>query len=187
MEYVDVVDERTGEPSGQVVSRTEAHDLGICHRTAHVWLVREVEGVTQVLLQRRAETKDSFPGLLDTSCAGHVTAGDEPRAAAARELAEELGIRVAPESLEFCGTFRIRYERLFHGREFRDNEVAFVYLLGVDVHGCALTLQEEEISEVRWFALDEVIEAVREGKGEFCVPPAGLELLRRHLSGRGSA
>ena len=182
MEYLDVVDERDGEPCGEVVARDVAHERGICHRTAHVWVVRQAAGTTEVLLQRRAETKESFPGLFDTSCAGHVTAGDDPRTAAARELSEELGICAELDALEFCGTFRIAYERCFHGREFRDNEVAFVYLLCEEVDEGTLTLQEEEVSEVRWFALDEVCECVREGRGDFCVPLAGLEVLRRHLS-----
>ena len=35
MEYFDIVDEN-GNPTGEIVSRDEAHDKGIRHRTAHV-------------------------------------------------------------------------------------------------------------------------------------------------------
>ena len=74
MEYFDVCD-AAGEPTGAVVARDVAHREGIRHRTAHVWVVRRVGGRWQVLLQKRAAHKDSFPGKYDTSSAGHVRAG----------------------------------------------------------------------------------------------------------------
>jgi NADH pyrophosphatase NudC (nudix superfamily) len=39
---------------------------------------------------------------------------------------------------------------------FRDNEVTWVYVYGESVDISALQLQESEVSEVRWFDLDEV-------------------------------
>ena len=74
MEWLDIVDEN-GVPTGQVVSRQEAHRLGLRHRTSHVWIVRRREGNLQVLLQKRSEEKDSYPGCYDISSAGHIPAG----------------------------------------------------------------------------------------------------------------
>ena len=85
MERFDVCDD-AGLPTGETVSREEAHRLGIRHRTAHVWIVRRRGGSVQVLLQRRSLNKDSFPGQWDTSSAGHIPAGDEPLESALREL-----------------------------------------------------------------------------------------------------
>ena len=102
MEYLDIVDE-TGTPTGKTVSRREAHAEGIPHRTAHVWIVRRVNGRTEILLQKRSGEKDSFPGLYDTSSAGHIPAGEEPVPSALRELSEELGIRAAPSQLHYAG------------------------------------------------------------------------------------
>ena len=79
-------------PTGEVVERSVAHSKGILHRTAHVWIIRKVEGRWQVLLQKRSENKDSYPGMFDTSSAGHIPAGVEPPESALRELSEELGI-----------------------------------------------------------------------------------------------
>lgn len=123
MEYFDITDEK-GLPTGEVISRVQAHSDGIRHRTAHVWVVRECDGHTQVLLQKRAKNKDSFPGCFDTSSAGHIPAGSEPLPSALRELSEELGIDAKPEELTFIGTFRIQYEKEFYGKLFRDNEVS---------------------------------------------------------------
>ena len=87
MEFFDICDENRN-PTGGTIERTEAHRLGVCHRTAHVWIIREKDGRYQVLLQKRSADKDSFPGRFDTSSAGHIRAGDEPAESAVRELAE---------------------------------------------------------------------------------------------------
>ena len=74
MEILDVVDER-GVPTGEKVERSAAHEKGIRHRTSHVWIVRYKERRLQVLLQKRSENKDSYPGCYDISSAGHIPAG----------------------------------------------------------------------------------------------------------------
>ena len=104
MEYIDIVDEQ-GNPTGEKVERSIAHSQGIRHRTAHIWIVRKVNGRYQVLMQKRAMNKESFPGMFDTSSAGHIQAGDEPLESALREFHEELGIRAQPQELEFAGNF----------------------------------------------------------------------------------
>ena len=86
--------------------------------------------------------KESFPGMFDTSSAGHIQAGDEPLESALRELHEELGIQAEPKELEFVGNFRIAYEKEFHGKMFRDNEIAFVYIYSQPVDETKLILQK---------------------------------------------
>ena len=71
--------------------------------------VRKVEGRWQVLLQKRSENKDSFPGLLDISSAGHLDPGETYESGAWRELSEELGIReedIAGGRLRYLFMFR---------------------------------------------------------------------------------
>lgn len=212
-EIFDVVDEE-GQPTGETISREEAHARGIRHRTAHIWVIRKTPGAEdretpasedgetpasedgetasgkadgaaperyQVLLQKRAMDKDSFPGQFDTSSAGHIHAGDEPRISAVRELGEELGIHVKPDDLMYAGRFSVSYEEEFHGKPFLDNEVAFVYVCGKPVELKDLKLQEEEVEEARWFGLEETWEAVKRDDPRFCVPPGGLKVLRQWL------
>lgn len=71
MEIFDVID-KDGNPTGETVTREQAHTEGIPHRTAHIWILRKKEGRIQVLLQKRSKNKDSFPGMFDTSSAGHI-------------------------------------------------------------------------------------------------------------------
>lgn len=180
MEIFDIVDEN-GIPTGETIQRTVAHDKGIRHRTAHIWIVRNTDNGCEVLLQQRSYNKDSFPGRYDTSSAGHIRAGDEPLDSALRELGEELGIKAEPAALTYIGKFPIQYEREFFGKPFRDCEVAFVYLYTEPVDINALTLQADEVETVKWFAIDEVYKACVNHSPEFCVPVDGLNLVRRYM------
>lgn len=182
MEYLDIVDE-AGQPTGSITSRSEAHQQGILHRTAHVWVVRKTNGMTEVLLQKRSEEKESFPGMYDTSSAGHIPAGEEPISSALRELSEELGITATADQLHYAGSFRIQYEKVFHGNVFRDNEVTRVYVYQEPVDIDSLVLQESEVSEVRWFGLELIWDEIQRGdRSRLCVPAAGLKVLINYLS-----
>ena len=180
MELFDVIDSK-GNPAGQIVSREKAHAEGIPHRTAHIWIIRKKEGRVQILLQKRSQNKDSFPGKFDTSSAGHIQAGDEPLESALRELKEELGISATPEQLHFAGTFPISFAKEFHGKMFRDEEIAFVYIYREPVNTAELVLQTEEVEEVQWFDLEETYQQCRQHRDKFCVPLGGLQLVREFI------
>ena len=69
------------------------------HRAVHVF-VTNTGGA--ILLQKRSENKSVQPGRWDTSCGGHVPAGESWENAALRELAEEIGLFLpSPGSLRF--------------------------------------------------------------------------------------
>lgn len=86
-ELLDVVD--AGDRVIGAATRAEVHARGLRHRAVHV-LIRHPDG--RLYVQRRALHKDCAPGLWDTSAAGHVDRGEDPCAAAVRELAEELAL-----------------------------------------------------------------------------------------------
>src|SRR3954471_6704889 len=88
-EWFDVVNERD-EVVGRA-TRREVHATGLWHRAVHV-LVFDSAG--RVFLQKRSMLKDLSPGLWDSSCSGHLEAGEDYDTAAVRELAEEIGVRL---------------------------------------------------------------------------------------------
>ncbi len=177
---IDIID-KNGNLTGQTVERSTAHAQGILHRTAHIWIIRTEQGRIQILLQKRSENKDSFPGKFDTSSAGHIQAGDEPLESALRELEEELGIHASPEELWFAGTFPISFAKEFHGKMFRDEEIAFVYIYDQPVDINTLTLQKEEVEEVQWFDLEETYQQCKHHNEKFCVPQGGISLVREFI------
>lgn len=183
-ELFDIVNEN-GIPTGEIVERSVAHKNDVRHRTAHVWVVRKSDGKIQVLLQKRAAGKESFPGCYDTSSAGHIHAGDEPLESALRELEEELGIKAEASDLSFAGIFHSHYEKVFNEKPFRDNEVTFVYVYDKPVNADALTLQSDEVESVRWFDEDYVREKIAPPRDElFCVPREGFALVTDWLKSK---
>ena len=181
MELFDIIDEN-GDPTGQTVERSIAHAEGIPHRTAHIWIIRRGNEKTEILLQKRSRNKDSFPGKFDTSSAGHIQAGDEPMESALRELEEELGIHAESADLQFAGKFPISFAREIHGKIFRDEEIAFVYIYDHPVEIDHLTLQKEEVEEVQWFDLEETYHACVQNDPAFCVPLGGFKLIAEYVN-----
>ncbi|MFF7167022.1 NUDIX hydrolase [Streptomyces sp. NPDC008086] len=88
VERVDEHDEIVG-----VVSRSEAIRQGWPHRIATV-VCRDPAGRT--LVHRRPDHAARFPGGFNWLLGGAVEVGESYEEAAARELAEELGVRVFP-------------------------------------------------------------------------------------------
>ena len=93
-EILEVFD-RHNRRIGQA-TRGNIHRLGLRHRSVHIF-VFDLTG--RLYLQLRGEHKDQYPRHWDTSAAGHVSPGESYGAAAARELAEELGIQEKLEVL----------------------------------------------------------------------------------------
>lgn len=179
-EYLDIVGE-DGEPTGMCEERSRVHAQGDLHRTSHVWIVREKQGELQILVQKRSQNKDSFPGCYDISSAGHIPAGEGFEESAVRELFEELGIRADSSELVFCGTRRIHWEDVFHGKPFIDNQVSRVYLLWRDLEAAQMKLQESEISEVRWFPFRKLVRLVAENAIPHCIFSEELSMIEKNL------
>ncbi len=213
MEILDIVDEN-GVPTGQTVDREKAHQEGIRHRTSHVWVARLREehiikqtdkridlkeddcmprrmlaGV-ELLLQRRSPDKDSHPGCLDISSAGHIPAGCGYVESALRELQEELGITATASELHFCGKRRKAYQKQFHDTIFSDNQVSNVYVMMRDIPAEEIIYQRSEISSVCWMPFYAVYEMVEQddaynrlgnNMAKSCIALEEMQLLRNYL------
>lgn len=175
-EMLDLVDEH-GNPIGQIVTRSEAHRLGLRHRTSHVWILRRRNDVLEVLLQKRSDEKDSYPGCYDISSAGHIPAGQDFIPSALRELKEELGVTAQPQDLVFCGQRSFQFSKVFHGKPFNDNQVSNIYALWLDRDADDFVLQKEEISAVRWMPAAECLNQIEAGTLNSCIFPQELRMV----------
>src|SRR6187551_3934952 len=91
--------------------RREVHRLKQRHRAVHLLVVNR-EG--KIFLHKRSMKKDLFPGVWDSSAAGHVGAGEDYDSTAVRELREELGIELPADAMRpRAGSSRPQLERLF--------------------------------------------------------------------------
>lgn len=180
MELIDIVEEN-GTPTGETIDRTVAHRTGKRHRTTHIWIVRKREGRVEILLQKRAKYKDSFPGCYDISSAGHVPAGVDFVSSGLRELNEELGITISEDELIDCGIHCTFNENEFHGIPYVDNQVAKVFLLWKDIEAEDMVLQEEEIESVMWMEFEACKEAVKNNTIPTCIDIHELERIEEHM------
>lgn len=180
VEYLDIVD-KNGIPTGDIVERKRAHEEGIMHRTSHVWLIRRHNGYLQILLQKRCDTKDSFPGCYDISSAGHIPAGADFVQSAIRELKEELGIDVFGNELIFCGDRVLTWDAEFYEKPFHDRQYSRVFALWCDKSEEEFLLQEEEVSDVLWMGFDEAIAAVNGNTIPNCIYPSELLMVKQAI------
>ena len=157
---LDVLDER-GRPTGEVAWKSEAHRRGLWHDCFHCWIAGGDADGPYLLVQRRAAAKDTWPGYLDVTAAGHLQSGEEPLGGGLREIEEELGLKVEPGRLIPLGTRRIEQEI----PDGCDREFHEVFLLLDTTPPEDLRLQEGEVAAVLRIGLGHV-ERLGAGGGE---------------------
>ncbi|KAK2651745.1 hypothetical protein Ddye_011601 [Dipteronia dyeriana] len=144
---------KTGQKTGITKPRGDVHRDGDYHRAVHVWIF--AESTQELLLQQRADCKDSWPGLWDISSAGHISAGDSSLTTAQREFHEELGVNLPKDAFELIFVFL--QECVINDGNFINNEYNDVYLVTTrdPIPLEAFTLQETEVSAVKYIGYEE--------------------------------
>ena len=137
-EWVDIVNE-----NNEVIAQSSREQMRAeCLRHRATYIVVH-DGMGKILVQRRTETKDFQPGMLDATAGGVVKADDLMLESARREAEEELGIAGVP----FAD----------HGQFYYEDKHCRVWggLFSCVSHG-PFALQEEEVSEVCWLTPEEI-------------------------------
>ncbi|OWR32707.1 hypothetical protein CDO73_03655 [Saccharibacillus sp. O23] len=140
-EILDIFDEHW-ERIG-TASREDVHRLGLWHQVFHCWIVSgSAEQGWELLFQLRHPDKETFPNCLDTSCAGHLLAGETPEDGL-RELEEELGLSARYEDLIYCGLHREEYRV---ADDYMDREFTHVHLQRCELPPEEYRVQQSEVS-----------------------------------------
>lgn len=102
----------------------------------------------KLLIQKRSKLQGGKYGITS----GHTLAEETPKQGAIREIREEIGLNIEEHEL-----------KLIYKTEI-DNIVYNLYYLKKEIELPKLTLQEEEVENVYWYAIEETNNLVKTNK-----------------------
>lgn len=147
-EIWDIIDQN-GNKTGKTTVRGRFNlNPGEYHLVVHIWII-SADG--KILLQKRSDSKRLMPGEW-AATGGAAVAGEDSFAAASRELYEELGIKRSRDKMQRA--FRLK----------RRNSLVDVWFTQFDSNSDQLTLQKDEVAEVKWANLDDLESMIKDGR-----------------------
>lgn len=156
--------DREGNPTGELLTKQEIFDGGHYRWTVHVWLVNS-KGLLLAQLRANNMGKGLWDNMWDVTVGGGVAAGEDPAKAGARELDEELGLKVDAGELKDLGTHEA--SKFLPEQGIETKEFSRDFLLRREVEFTELKLDPSEVAEVGWVALGD---AGRSTEKELWVP-----------------
>ncbi len=158
-EIIQIVDRDNRELA--VVARHIMREQRLIHRASYI-LVFNRAG--ELFVQQRTMSKDIYPGYWDVAAGGVVLAGESYELSAARELAEELGVK---------GKLKFLFDQYY---EDTDNRVwGRIFSC---IHEGPFTLQPEEVADGCFMGIDETLDLSRRTS----FTPDGLTVLEKLAS-----
>lgn len=171
-EYFDVLKEN-GEYTGKVETRDKCHTEGLWHKAVALYIINSQN---QVLLQKRSSKKKLWPNLWDISAGGHVLAGEFGFQAIIREIKEELGIDIDKKDITFIGaSTSVNKKGEIENKHFNE-----YYIVNKDVNISELNLDSEEVSEVKWFEKDDILNKIENNYEDITDKIGCWEYLKRY-------
>ena len=128
--------------TGKFHRRGDELKLGEYRLVVHVCIFNSKN---QLLIQKRQSNKKIFPGMWDLSAGGSALAGENSRVAIMREAKEELGIDIDLNNK--MPRFTLNFDDGFDD----------YFMIKKDINIEDITIQEEEVSEVKWVFKEELI------------------------------
>lgn len=147
MELWDLYDQDRN-PTGETMVRGDPMRDGTYHLVVHVCIFNS-EG--KMLIQHRQPFKSGWSDLWDITVGGSAVHGESSRSAAEREVREEIGFDPQLEGVR--PSLSVNFERGYDD----------FYLIKRNIDVSELTLQAEEVQEVRWADLPEILSMVDAG------------------------
>lgn len=124
---------------GSIERQTAHQGKKQTHRSIFILIFNDKK---ELLLQKRSQNKDTFPGFWTVSVSGHVAYGQSYDEAAKREMREEVGLDLDLECIK-----KIYVEE--------EKEFAFIYTAKCSKQA-SVNFDQEEIEEIIWLPLVEL-------------------------------
>ena len=139
------------QKTGRVVTRSDCKGMpdGEYLRVVHLCVFNSCG---EMLIQKRQLHKDRYPGMWDLSAGGFVQSGENVNDAVLREAREEIGIDFESVNIKYIMTVPFSY--VLDG---------FFSVQG-DYKLEDFTVQKEEVLELKWASLDEILQMSKNGQ-----------------------
>lgn len=152
MTRIILVDEDDNEIGFRERLDTRPEDI---YRISGLWLTNS-KG--EVLLSKRSHLKQKNPGKWSCAAAGHVDEGETYLDNIIKEAQEELGLVLTEADLTLGPKHKVRGANTYW---------ITWYFAQTEKEASDFVLQEEEVSEVRWYTLDEIRELLKSNSEMF--------------------
>lgn len=152
MEYWDLYD-RNRIKLNQTMVRGEKQPKGTFRMTVNIAMF---DNSGRMLIQRRQPFKHGWSNMWDFTAGGSAVSGETSEQAAERELFEEIGYKASFE--DNLPVFTINFENNWGEYGFED-----FYVIYAEPDISKLSLQYEEVAEVKWATLDEILSMIDDG------------------------
>ena len=97
-----------------------------------------------------------WPNMWDVTVGGHVDSNEFGRQALIREVKEELGIDIKDDDIKYLiGSTSINKKENIIDKHYNE-----CYLITKEIDIAKIDLQEEEVSEVKYFTKKEILERI---------------------------
>ena len=157
-ELIDCLDE-FGNKTGVVKKKSDIKKDGDYHRVIAVLVVNG----DNILIHQRSISKKVYPNLWSLFVRGHVQAGESSIDACKREIKEEIGIDVNEDELEFLYTLKEKAKK----KDYIENMFYDTYILRKDIDIKDITIQKEELNDIKFINIDEVKKQIESGNKEY--------------------
>ena len=144
MELWDLYTENR-ELTGKTHIRGKEIPDGFYHLVVHVW-IRNCKG--EYLISQRSATRPTFPLMWET-VGGSVLAGEDSLTAALREVKEEIGLDLLPESGRLLFT---KVRSIINEKQY--NDIADIWLF--HYNGNSTPITTEEVAQSKWMTRAEI-------------------------------
>lgn len=160
-----------GEVCG-LKDRQYVHNNGILHSAVQCWVMN---GQGEILIQRRAATKDKSAGKWDVSFGGHCVKTENSEniliVNVIKEGKEELGLNIKAQDIIKLGEVR------YTSQENKNRELLGIFLVKVDDNQ-KFIFEDGEVSEVVWIKPDTLYNNIIQNPKDYANRIGAITLLR---------
>ena len=133
-----------------------------------------------ILLQKRSENKKLWPNMWDVTVGGHVDSGEFGRQALIREVREELGIQISDDDIKYIvGSTSINRQENIINKHYNE-----CYLITKNVDISNITVQKEEVEDVKYFSKEELLKRINNNYDGLTVKTGAWNFLQKILENK---